>query len=79
MLTDEKEEELRDLGFVFNSRTNSVFSGLMGKTFQDRWDTRFEQLLRFKKTHGHACVERRYKPDEPFSDWCLRQRTLMKK
>ena len=73
MLTDEKEQHLRDMGFVFNCRTNSVLSGLMGRTFQDRWDARFEQLLKFKETHGHACVERRYKADKTFSEWCLKQ------
>lgn len=72
-LSDDKEKQLRDLGFVFNTRTRNVFGSICQRRYQDQWEARLEQLLIFKEKYGHTAVPRRYKPDEGLSSWCLRQ------
>lgn len=66
-LTLEKVQELQELGFVFNTERRRVE--------KDEWNARFDQLLKFKKDHGHLMIPHDYPPDKSFAEWVHRQRT----
>ena len=72
-LNDEREKRLRDLGFVFNTRTREHLRNAVLQRFQDRWNECFEKLLKFKEVHGHAAVPRRWKADKDLASWAMRQ------
>ncbi|KAL7538258.1 hypothetical protein ACHAXR_008412 [Thalassiosira sp. AJA248-18] len=71
-LTDERVNELRELGFVFQA----------GKTPQLRvekklsWDQRFQELLEFKEIHGHCVVPQL---SGPLGGWVRMQRVAYKR
>ena len=72
-LNDDREERLRDIGFVFNTRTREHLRNSVLRRFQDRWNTSFERLLKFKEVYGHGAVPRRWKADKDLASWAMRQ------
>jgi len=61
-LTDEREQLLNDLGFVWDSRAAN-------------WDERLDELVMFKAQHGHCKVTSKYgKAYRPLAVWLKRQR-----
>ena len=73
ILTDEREQRLRDVGFVFNTRTREHLRNSVLIRFQDRWNDCFQRLLQFKEQFGHAAVPRRWKADKDLASWAMRQ------
>eukprot|EP00934_Nitzschia_sp_Nitz4_P001863 Nitzschia sp. Nitz4//scaffold582_size3325//1796//2701//NITZ4_009271-RA/size3325-processed-gene-0.4-mRNA-1//-1//CDS//3329554909//1863//frame0 len=64
-MTEQREQALTDLGFVWDSHT-------------DVWEERLTELREYKMKNGHANVPTRY-PDNPsLAIWCKRQRRLYK-
>jgi len=78
-LSDEKEQRLVEVGFVFNSRTKELLRESVLNRFKDRWDASFEKLVAFKKKYGHCAVPRRWKVDQDLASWAMRQRSNGKK
>ena len=66
-LTAERIQQLEEIGFVFSTERT--------KRQNDDWETRFEQLKRYKEKHGHCLVPHGYKEDPSFAEWIHRQRT----
>ena len=62
-LTRQRVDMLEKIGFVWNARTNA-------------WDTHYENLKVFKKTHGHIFVP---VANKVLSQWIKRQRKQYKK
>ena len=42
------------------------------------WEARFQELVAFKKQHGHAHVPEVYHDNPPLGQWCMNQRTNYK-
>lgn len=40
----------------------------------DLWTDKFQELMDFKKEHGHCCVPHTYTPNQPLARWVKRQR-----
>ncbi|KAL7579167.1 hypothetical protein ACA910_011340 [Epithemia clementina (nom. ined.)] len=78
-LTDDREQRLHNIGFIFNTRTREHLRNAVLQRFQDRWNICFERLLKFKEVHGHAAVPRRFKADKDLASWAMRQRSHGKK
>jgi hypothetical protein len=66
-LTAERIQQLETLGFVWSTQ----------RTHQQEldWKARYEQLVEFKKNHGHCLVPHGYATDPSFAEWIHRQRT----
>ena len=66
-LTAERIQQLEALGFVWSTQ----------RTQQQEvdWKARYEQLVEFKKSHGHCLVPHGYASDPSFAEWIHRQRT----
>lgn len=62
-LTDEREEKLNSLGFVWNASSTS-------------WDTHYEALCAFKKKHGTCNVPRPYPQNPKLSNWYVQSLKL---
>jgi hypothetical protein len=49
-----------------------------GKRFRqyqaEQWSEKFEELIQFKKVHGHCCVPHTFKPNAGLARWVKRQR-----
>ena len=55
-LSDEREQALREVGFVFDSH-------------EAMWEERFNQLIRFRETQGHVRVPTKYPANPQLSIW----------
>lgn len=62
-LTEDQIAQLNEIGFLWDTSTPKI-----------PWEDRFEELQRFKATHGHTVVRRDGKDTTGFSDWCRNQR-----
>lgn len=60
--------------------TNSVSSETSGKAIRfrnyqaDQWMERFDDLVQYKKEHGHCLVAHSYPPNQRLAQWVKRQR-----
>jgi hypothetical protein len=72
-LTDEKENRLVDIGFVFNTRTKELLRQQALKHYEHRCDGFCERLAAFKEEYGHCAVPRRWKRDKQLASWVMRQ------
>lgn len=61
-LTDEREEKLKILGFVWNASSTS-------------WDTHFDALCQYKKRYGNCNVPRPYADNPKLSNWVYNHRS----
>jgi hypothetical protein len=68
-LTDERVKCLEELGFEWN---------LKGKRTNERFEGKFQDLLEFKKKHGHLEVSQKNMEDRPLYQWCGRLRRYYK-
>jgi hypothetical protein len=66
-LTAERIQQLEALSFVWSTQRTQ-------QQEQD-WKARYEQLVEFKKIHGHCLVPHGYASDPSFAEWIHRQRT----
>mmetsp|Transcript_18524 Transcript_18524/g.34329 ORF Transcript_18524/g.34329 Transcript_18524/m.34329 type:complete len:382 (+) Transcript_18524:1239-2384(+) len=66
-LTDERVNDLMEVGFVFN--VNKRSGGCT--TVQKSWEDRFQDLLAFKEEYGHTLVHSSY---GPLAGWVRNQR-----
>ena len=64
-LTDERVKRLEELGFEWN---------LKGKRKNDRFEGKFQELLEFKKKHGHLEVSQKNVEERALYQWCSRLR-----
>jgi hypothetical protein len=85
-LTNEKRNDLEELGFhigmFMTGDTNADGQPQMRaiRTFtRTSWDGRFQQLLEFKKEHGHCTVPTNDKTFMKLSGWVQHQRAEKKK
>ena len=63
-MSTERKEKLDSIGFVFRFvETNSA-----------QWTLRFEELKKFKETHGHCNVSQRDPTNRPLGQWVMTQR-----
>ena len=55
-LTDERYNDLNNLGFIFvgGKRKGAI------KAPRKTWEERYQELVTFKNTHGHACVPQHF-------------------
>jgi Helicase associated domain len=72
-LTDEREQKLAALDFVFNTRTKEHLRESIRKRYQDQWMECYEKLLEFKQRFGHTGVPRRWAEDHALASWAMRQ------
>lgn len=77
-LDEERIKKLNAVGFCWKAKTNEAWRESdrvrRREKSQDGWDEKFEALVDFKKKHGHTCVPKTYKPDQPLSSWVFRMR-----
>mmetsp|Transcript_34344 Transcript_34344/g.82135 ORF Transcript_34344/g.82135 Transcript_34344/m.82135 type:complete len:330 (-) Transcript_34344:24-1013(-) len=71
-LTDERVNQLNELGFVWMAGKTPNFRAAGRKT----WDQRFQELLEFKELHGHTVVPQN---SGPLGTWVRMQRVAHKK
>jgi len=71
-LTDERVNDLTEVGFVFNVNKRPVGCS----TMQKRWEDRFQDLLAFKEEYGHTLVHSSY---GPLAGWVRNQRDRYRK
>jgi len=67
-LTDERVNDLLEIGFVFKAGKTPKRKTKVTKT----WDERFEELLAYKEEHGHTLVPQL---SGPLGVWAKQQRT----
>ena len=67
-LTDERMAQLEGIGFEWSVQAPKA-----------SWDTRFEQLVKFKQENGHCRVVRSYIKNPALGEWVHRQRYLAHK
>jgi len=67
-LTEERVNDLVEVGFVFKAGKTPNFRSTVRKT----WDERFEELLAYKEEHGHTLVPQLA---GPLGVWVKQQRT----
>jgi Helicase associated domain len=81
LLSDDKEQRLLDVGFVFDTRTSSFRWMTHGRRrCKDDWDEMFQELQDYIKKHGNMdSLPRRYNPDQPLVGWVYRQRSQYRK
>lgn len=65
-LSDERICLLNNIGFIWNSH-DAV------------WEERLQELLEFKRIHGHCNVPTNYEANPPLAVWIKRQRQIYKK
>lgn len=68
-LTAERIEALDKIGFEWTVRTKDDRS----------WQERFDELVAFRKEHGHCNVPQRYKNNLALAEWVVNQRYQYKK
>lgn len=61
-LTDDREQKLRAIGFVWNASSTS-------------WDTHYQALCEYKKVHAHCNVPRPYQKNPKLSNWVYNHRS----
>ena len=66
MLSDEREKKLNDIGFAWSLRNRMD------------WNTRFEQLVKFKHEYGHCIVPQLYNKEKGLGKWVSKQREQYK-
>jgi len=71
-LTDERINDLLEIGFVFKAGKTPVVASKIKKT----WDERFQELLEFKEEHGHTIVPQH---SGPLGSWVKGQRSDYKR
>jgi len=64
-LSEERKKKLEDIGFVWE-----VFVA---------WETRYEELVEYKRSHGDCKVPSKYNANPQLGLWVNRQRTLYKR
>ena len=70
ILTIQKKERLDNIGFEWDSRTNSD---------KLRWDEQFCELQNFKKEWGHCNVPTNYAKKKSLARWVVHQRALFRR
>eukprot|EP00529_Nitzschia_sp_RCC80_P008070 CAMPEP_0113486452 /NCGR_PEP_ID=MMETSP0014_2-20120614/25004_1 /TAXON_ID=2857 /ORGANISM="Nitzschia sp." /LENGTH=1315 /DNA_ID=CAMNT_0000380125 /DNA_START=307 /DNA_END=4254 /DNA_ORIENTATION=+ /assembly_acc=CAM_ASM_000159 len=81
-LTDERRQRLEDIGFVWSAREGEKGpdSGRITRnSYDDQWDSMFEQLKEYKAKFGNCLVPKRYKDNPKLGTWCDTQRVQRKK
>jgi hypothetical protein len=68
LLTEEREETLNSIGFVWNRAVDKA----------DRWDVRFRQLLEYKQASGDCNISIRGSQNAKLGRWVSKQRHLKK-
>eukprot|EP00526_Cylindrotheca_closterium_P003732 CAMPEP_0113639520 /NCGR_PEP_ID=MMETSP0017_2-20120614/20731_1 /TAXON_ID=2856 /ORGANISM="Cylindrotheca closterium" /LENGTH=1249 /DNA_ID=CAMNT_0000550735 /DNA_START=34 /DNA_END=3783 /DNA_ORIENTATION=- /assembly_acc=CAM_ASM_000147 len=73
-LTSERIAQLRSIGFEFNGKLDGVNGKLgVGEQFRhhydDRWNQRVNELLKFKEQHGHYRVPANVEAYKPLHNW----------
>ena len=63
-LPPERVQQLLDMGFLFD--------GANEEAFRLRWEAKFEELMEYKRVHGHTRVNE--KDDKKLFYWCKNQR-----
>ena len=73
LLTDERLEKLKDIGFIFNAKQSQVYkdADLAKKTlsYETAWNGYYDELKKFKEEHGHCLVPKLYPQHKAFSSW----------
>jgi len=67
-LTDERMQQLEGIGFEWSIQKVKV-----------SWEERFQELVEFKREHGHCRCVRSYSKNPTLGEWCHRQRFLAHK
>ena len=65
-LSPERIEKLNSLGFIWNP-------------YDAQWDGFYDDLVSFKRQHGHCCVSARFTKNKFLKKWALDQRALYRK
>ena len=65
-LHQDKIKKLEELGFVWKAR-------------EDKWENKFQELMAFKKEHGHCNVPRSHSENPLLASWVGIQRTANRK
>jgi hypothetical protein len=65
---EERNEKLDSIGFVWDGRLDT------GRAADTHWDTRFEQLVQYQRTHGHCDVPKNYELNRELGHWVSNQR-----
>mmetsp|Transcript_21791 Transcript_21791/g.25162 ORF Transcript_21791/g.25162 Transcript_21791/m.25162 type:complete len:810 (-) Transcript_21791:1826-4255(-) len=78
LLNEERVKKLNDIGFVWNAKQNKEWQEAdrirKREVVEVMWHKNYKALLEFKKKHGHTCVPKVYKQNQPLSTWVFRQR-----
>jgi hypothetical protein len=64
-LSDDKVARLNELGFIWDR-------------LEEKWNTKYSQLLQFKQEHGHCNVPSEYEPNPNLATWANRLRMNFK-
>jgi hypothetical protein len=85
-LTDERRKRLEDVGFVWSAREGekgTEATGGVGRitrnSYDDQWDSMFQQLNAYKEKYGDCLVPKRYKENPKLGTWVDTQRVQFKK
>ena len=89
-LTDERRKRLEEVGFVWSVRAGEGEKGFEGaaggagaritrNSYDDQWDSMFEQLKAYKAKFGSCLVPKRYKENPKLGTWVDTQRVQYKK
>jgi Helicase associated domain len=65
ILPQDKIDKLNSIDFIWDRKERT-------------WDESFDELLSFKKKHGHVNIPQKYKKDSALGSWISRQRMLFK-
>ena len=63
MITQDRLERLNEVGFQWRVAVQAV-----------GWDSRYEELVEYKRLHGNCNVPQGYKPNVPLGRWVMKQR-----
>mmetsp|Transcript_37585 Transcript_37585/g.112668 ORF Transcript_37585/g.112668 Transcript_37585/m.112668 type:complete len:1144 (-) Transcript_37585:315-3746(-) len=82
-ITIERIARLNGIGFNWRPKETDEYKRLEAarkRAITDAvWESRFQELLEFKKCEGHTLVPKMYSVNTPLAQWVHRQRTLRKK
>eukprot|EP00558_Chaetoceros_sp_UNC1202_P001272 CAMPEP_0197261214 /NCGR_PEP_ID=MMETSP1429-20130617/84430_1 /TAXON_ID=49237 /ORGANISM="Chaetoceros sp., Strain UNC1202" /LENGTH=174 /DNA_ID=CAMNT_0042725471 /DNA_START=524 /DNA_END=1048 /DNA_ORIENTATION=- len=77
-MTDEHIQRLKDIGFVWEAKQDSVWKekdcSMKVAKADSGWERNYKDLVKFKKKHKHTIVPKKYAKNQVLSSWVFRQR-----
>eukprot|EP00985_Skeletonema_marinoi_P026616 scaffold20741_cov129-Skeletonema_marinoi.AAC.1 len=77
-MTQDKVARLNSLGFQWAMNKVVQWNGWEA-TDDEKWNTRYNELIEYKSVNGHCNVPRRYQANEALANWVMTQRKQYKK